>query len=71
MAEDPMSVPGARTAAGQWAMKGREPKHLKGLFHLATACISCTGVLTTWTISAFRSFSRRRFRFSARRSFFS
>lgn len=28
-------------------------------------------VLTTWTISALRSFSRRRLRFSARRSFFS
>lgn len=55
-----------RMAAAEWGLGGR-----------GAECLECDArppggaALTTWTISALRSFSRRRFRFSARRCFFS
>lgn len=53
---------------GPW--KAGSPSTLKPSFTLPQAA-PLEWVLTTWTISALRSFSRRRLRFSARRSFFS
>lgn len=48
---------------------GRGPSTLTASFTLPS--LHPEWALTTWTISALRSFSRRRLRFSARRSFFS
>lgn len=66
--ENPVSL-GERGSGAQNC--SRTTDHLiNGLFPLPQPA-PLGWVLTTWTISALRSFSRRRLRFSARRSFFS
>lgn len=61
---------GSLRGPGIVACGGPVRKWRQGVWNPTSSLSPRQGDTTTWTISAFRLFSRRRLRFSARRSFF-